>query len=93
MRRRVWMMTLYLGVLGGVLATYIREGVSGDIALANIISFKVVFSSVVTTMLIYPYVYKTANFDKEKPNFMQVFVSFTYGYFWDKVINSASAIF
>jgi hypothetical protein len=85
-RRIIWVCGLYVSVLFGILATYIKkelegrnQGMMGD-------SLSTIIMALITSILIFPYVYRTAKFDTDKPNIMQAFMGFSYGFFWEKVM-------
>jgi len=84
LRRIIWSFLLYFGVFAGVLSSHFMKSSNIDKGF----NVKLILTSLIIATIIYPYVYKTAKFDKEQPNQIQLFLSFQNGFFWEVVSNN-----
>ena len=79
----IWTLLLYLGVVSGVISSYIFNPTQqAEIRYPHTTDF---ISALIMAAVIYPTVYKYAKFNVNAPNIMQVFVAFQHGFFWESI--------
>jgi hypothetical protein len=85
-KKNLWTIALYFGVFFGVVSTSIIKMTEGQLQSGSGMSLRALMASFVISVVVYPYVFTTAKFDVDQPNIMQVFISFQYGFFWERII-------
>lgn len=86
-KKLFWTIVLYLGVCLGVLASFLMNPLNGQELDLRAFDFSRLISAFITSMLIYPTIYKLAKFDVEAPNIIQFFTAFQNGFFWEVMLN------
>jgi hypothetical protein len=83
-----WTLFMYLGVWLGVVSSYLIDPdkmLDPELGSFNLAKF---ISSIIVATFIFPFVYKKANFDTNKPNVIQIIIAFQYGLFWHVIFQA-----
>lgn len=87
-QKALWHLLYYMCAFLGVFSSYLINPLKrSDINISSLNISNVIYA-LVTTTLIFPWIYKFAKFNVDSPNVMQMFIAFQCGFFWETILHN-----